>query len=82
MRAFRDANLRVPEDVSVIGFDDIQGAAFLTPRLTTVRQPLRRMGEIAAEQLLARIANGRGRGAHQVSVEPELIKRESTCAPR
>ncbi len=82
MRAFRDANLRVPEDVSVVGFDDIQGAAFLTPRLTTVRQPLRRMGEIAAEQLLARISNGAGRGAQQVSVEPELVKRESTCAPR
>jgi LacI family transcriptional regulator len=82
MRAFRDAGLRVPEDVSVIGFDDIQGAAYLTPRLTTVRQPLRRMGEIAAEQLLARISNGKAHGAQQVSVEPELIKRESTCEPR
>jgi LacI family transcriptional regulator len=79
MRAFRDAGLRVPEDVSVVGFDDIQGAAYLTPRLTTVRQPLRRMGEIAAEQLLARISNGGGRGAQQVSVEPELVMRESTC---
>ena len=82
MRAFRDAGLRVPEDVSVIGFDDIQGAAYLTPRLTTVRQPLRRMGEIAAEQLLARISNGGGQGAQQVSVQPELVKRESTCEPR
>jgi DNA-binding LacI/PurR family transcriptional regulator len=79
MRAFRDAGLRVPEDVSVVGFDDIPGAAYLTPRLTTVRQPLRRMGEIAAEQLLARISNGGGRSTQQVSVEPELFVRESTC---
>jgi DNA-binding LacI/PurR family transcriptional regulator len=79
MRAFRDAGLRLPEDVSVIGFDDIQGAAYLTPRLTTVRQPLRRMGEIAAEHLLARISKPGRRGSQQVSVEPELIMRESTC---
>jgi len=82
MRAFRDAGLQVPEDVSVIGFDDIQGAAYLTPRLTTVRQPLRRMGEIAAEQLLARIVNGGKCGGQQISVEPELVMRESTCKPR
>jgi DNA-binding LacI/PurR family transcriptional regulator len=79
MRAFRDAGLRVPEDVSVVGFDDIPGAAYLTPRLTTVRQPLRRMGEIAAEQLLARISNGGGCSTQQVSVQPELFVRESTC---
>ena len=82
IRAFRDAGLRVPEDISVVGFDDIQGAAYLTPRLTTVRQPLRRMGEIAAERLLARISDGIGNHAPQVSVPPELIIRESTCEPR
>jgi len=82
MRAFRDAGLRVPEDISVVGFDDIQGAAYLTPRLTTVRQPLRRMGEIAAERLLTRISNVSKNGAQQVSVAPELVIRESTCEPR
>jgi DNA-binding LacI/PurR family transcriptional regulator len=82
MRAFRDAGLRVPKDISVVGFDDIHGAAYLTPRLTTVRQPLRRMGEIAAERILAKIANGMGSGAQQISVEPELVIRESTCEYR
>lgn len=82
VRAFRDAGLRVPEDVSVIGFDDIQAAAYLTPRLTTLRQPLRRMGEIAAEQLLGRLSNGSSIRSQQISVEPELIVRESTCEPR
>jgi DNA-binding LacI/PurR family transcriptional regulator len=79
MRAFRDAGLRVPQDISVVGFDDIHGAAYLSPRLTTVRQPLNQMGEIAAEQLLTRIMNGTKSGAQQVSVEPELVVRESTC---
>lgn len=82
VRAFLDAGLRVPQDISVIGFDDIHGAAYLTPRLSTVRQPLRRMGEIAAEQLLARIVNGGKVGAQQISVEPELVIRESTCECR
>jgi DNA-binding LacI/PurR family transcriptional regulator len=82
VRAFRDAGLQVPEDVSVIGFDDIQAAAYLTPRLTTLRQPLRRMGEIAAEQLLARVSNGARVRSEQISVDPELIIRESTCEPR
>src|ERR1019366_7260834 len=47
--------LRVPDDVSVVGFDDIQSAAYQNPALTTVRQPLREMGRIAAETLLRRI---------------------------
>lgn len=82
VRAFRDAGLRVPEDISVVGFDDILAAAYLTPRLTTVRQPLRRMGELAAQQLLARISNGHCRCPQEISVEPELVIRESTCAAR
>ena len=78
MRAFRDAGLRVPQDISVVGFDDIHEAAYLTPRLTTVRQPLRRMGEIAAERLLTRVVNEAKAVAEQISVEPELVIREST----
>ncbi|MCI0623604.1 MAG: LacI family transcriptional regulator [Acidobacteria bacterium] len=79
IRALREAGLRVPEDVSVVGFDDIQSAAFQNPGLTTVRQPLRKMGELAAETLLARIANRKGKShPKQIMVEPELVVRGTT----
>jgi len=80
IRAFRDAGLRVPEDISVVGFDDVQAAAYLTPRLTTVRQPLRQMGELAAMHLLQRIS-AKNSYPGEIFVEPELVVRESTFAP-
>jgi len=55
IHALREAGRRIPEDVSIVGFDDIQSAAFQNPGLTTVRQPLRQMGVLAAETLLQRI---------------------------
>lgn len=81
IRALREAGLRVPEDVSVVGFDDIQSAAFQNPALTTVRQPLRKMGEIAAESLLRRIAGNDGIPA-TITVQPELIARGTTSSAR
>jgi len=82
IRALREAGHRVPEDVSVVGFDDIQSAAFQNPGLTTVRQPLREMGVIAAETLLRRInAGAKSLYPKVITVEPELIVRASTCAP-
>jgi LacI family transcriptional regulator len=77
IRALRDAGLRVPEDVAVIGFDDIPIASYNTPSLTTIRQPLRRMGEIAARSLLDRLQK-KPSGPEEVAVEPELVIREST----
>lgn len=77
IRALDDAGLRVPEDVSVIGFDDIQLASYSNPALTTIRQPLREMGEIAARTLLDRIEN-RSEYVPEIAVEPELIVRQST----
>lgn len=83
IRALRDSGLRVPDDVSVVGFDDIQSAAYQNPGLTTVRQPLREMGRLAAEIVLRRIKRPEsGPQAGQTTVEPELIVRETTCAPR
>jgi DNA-binding LacI/PurR family transcriptional regulator len=80
IRALREAGWQVPEDVSVVGFDDIQNAAYQNPGLTTVRQPLREMGRIAAEILLKRI-NRPGSELHDKHiVEPELVVRETTCA--
>jgi DNA-binding LacI/PurR family transcriptional regulator len=80
IRALREADLRVPDDVSVVGFDDIQSAAYQNPALTTVRQPLREMGRIAAETLLRRIRRS-GTDLHggETMVEPKLIIRETTC---
>lgn len=75
--AFREAGLRVPADISVVGFDDIPGAAFANPALTTVRQPLMRMGEIAARTLLDRI-EGRGTDRPEIAIEPEFVIRDST----
>jgi len=77
--ALREAGLHVPKDVSVVGFDDIQSAAFQNPRLTTVRQPLRQMGKIAAETLLRRIRKPAGRNTKQITVEPELVVRDTTA---
>jgi DNA-binding LacI/PurR family transcriptional regulator len=78
MRAFQEAGLRVPEDVSVVGFDDIVSAAFCIPSLTTVRQPLKKMGRIAAETLLARIEDA-AEVKPEIAVEPELVIRKSTA---
>lgn len=82
IRALQEEGLRVPHDVSVVGFDDIPGAAFHMPSLTTVRQPLTRMGEVAAQSLLDRI-EGKKDGPPEIAIEPELVVRESTApAPR
>jgi LacI family transcriptional regulator len=80
IRALREARLRVPDDVSVVGFDDIESAAYQNPALTTVRQPLREMGRIAAETLLLRIrrSEAHSNGA-ETMVEPKLMIRETTC---
>lgn len=78
IRALQEQGLRVPQDVSVMGFDDIPVAAFNTPTLTTVRQPLARMGQVAAQTLLERIA-GRDVYPSEIAIEPELVVRESTA---
>lgn len=79
VRALREAGLRVPEDVSVVGFDDIQSAAFQSPPLTTVRQPLRKMGMVAAETVLRRINSPDSDSSPNiVKIAPELIVRASS----
>src|SRR5262249_42634628 len=81
--AIREAGYRVPEDISVIGFDDIPAAAFHYPALTTIRQPLHEMGKLAAEHLLQRISNVADAPLpEEVMVEPELVIRQSTSQVR
>jgi DNA-binding LacI/PurR family transcriptional regulator len=81
IRALHEAGLRVPQDVSVLGFDDIQAASYHVPSLTTIRQPLHDMGSLAASLLLKKMAHERQPDV--VKVEPELMVRESSGpAPR
>jgi len=78
IRAFQEAGLRVPEDISVVGFDDIRIAVHNNPSLTTVRQPLQEMGEIAARTLVNRI-EGLEDFRAEIAIEPEFVVRESTA---
>ncbi len=80
IRACMNHGLQVPNDVSIIGFDDIQSAAFHNPSLTTIRQPLNQMGRVAARILLQRI-RGQATFPDLVPIHPELVIRESTCPP-
>ena len=81
MEAVRDAGKRIPDDVSIVGFDDIPQAAQVNPTLTTVRQPLEQMGRTAARMLLEIIGNPE-RPAARVELPTELIVRASTRTPR
>jgi LacI family transcriptional regulator len=78
IRTLRDAGLNVPGDVSVVGFDDILSAAYYTPSLTTVRQPLTEMGKRGAQVLLERIANREAPFPSEIVMAPELVVRESS----
>lgn len=83
IRALAEAGFSVPGDVSVVGFDDIQMAAYCTPSLTTVRQPLHEMGKRGARLLLDRIANPASTElSAELVMQPELVVRESTGKAR
>jgi DNA-binding LacI/PurR family transcriptional regulator len=75
--AFQEAGLCVPDDISVVGFDDIPSAAFNSPGLTTVRQPLQRMGQIAAKTVIDQI-EGTAEYVAEIAIEPEFVVRAST----
>ncbi|MFC9327447.1 LacI family DNA-binding transcriptional regulator [Kitasatospora sp. NPDC057015] len=82
LRALHESGRAIPEDVSVVGFDDIPEAAYFTPPLTTVRQGFAELGRRALELLVAELAAGAGSPQH-VLVSPEMVLRRSTGpAPR
>jgi len=85
MRVLAGKGIRVPEDCSVIGFDDIGPASLCTPALTTVRQPMELMGATAAEIVIADVAAVRESLGYQAVVQkmaPELVVRQSTAPAR
>ncbi|HTV04628.1 MAG TPA: LacI family DNA-binding transcriptional regulator [Acidobacteriaceae bacterium] len=84
VRGLTEAGLRVPEDCSVAGFDDILPAGVATPGITTIRQPLREMGLLATEQMLKALNQGQGSGAQEAGlhmVRPKLVVRTSSAQP-
>jgi DNA-binding LacI/PurR family transcriptional regulator len=80
MRSIRMHGLRVPEDISVAGFDDLFVASYTEPPLTTVRQPMRRMGQLAMENLI-KLMSGQ-ESVVRIKINAELIVRESTARVR
>lgn len=76
-RALAEAGLRVPDDISVVGFDDIEAVSYTTPPMTTIRQPLEQIAE-SALNLLMDILDGNTLKTTRVILQPELIVREST----
>lgn len=75
-RAISEAGLKVPDDISVIGFDDIEAAAFATPPLTTIRQPFVEIARTAFN-LLMQVLSGEHLETTQIVLPPELIVRQS-----
>ncbi|MGH8869764.1 MAG: LacI family DNA-binding transcriptional regulator [Actinomycetes bacterium] len=79
LRAFREAGVRVPDDVSVVGFDDVPEAEFFPPPLTTVAQDFDEVGRLSIDLLLHRLEGGRP--ASSPVVPPRLVVRESSGPP-
>ncbi|WP_345450814.1 LacI family DNA-binding transcriptional regulator [Arthrobacter gyeryongensis] len=79
LRAFSEAGVRVPGDVSVVGFDDQPESGYFTPPLTTVRQDFEELGRRCMDLMLDGIEDGQSVGT--TVVEPELVVRRSTSAP-
>lgn len=80
IRALYESGRQVPDDVSVLGFDDIESASYQTRSLTTVGQPLKEMGRLAAENVLRRAQSAEGLESTptEIVVAPELVERETT----
>lgn len=79
--AARQAGVRIPQDLSVVGYDDLPFSRWAGPPMTTVRQPLVRMGATAARMVVA-LAAGEELEQHRVELSTELVVRQSTAAPR
>jgi DNA-binding LacI/PurR family transcriptional regulator len=84
MRALYKAGRTVPQECSVIGFDDVPQSAFASPGLTTIRQPMEKMGEDAAQWMVESLRDAASAGPELTLrrlMKPELVRRDSTAAP-
>jgi LacI family transcriptional regulator len=81
MRAARELGLSIPEDVSIVGYDDLSVSEWVGPQLTTVRQPLREMATTAAHMVFS-LARGQHPPNERIDLATELVVRESTCPPK
>jgi LacI family transcriptional regulator len=82
VRALSKAGIRVPEQCSVIGFDDVAHSSLLTPALTTIRQPMPEMGKMAVSIVsegITAVQEKRKIVAQHRKLTPELVVRDSTC---
>jgi len=78
IKAIRESHLRIPDDVALVGYDDVEIAAYLYPALTTVRQSSRQIGALAAKLLLDELENGKASSPKRIVLKPELVIRETT----
>ena len=81
MDAVRNRNLRIPEDISILGFDDIPQASHIHPALTTINQPLEKMGRVAA-QMLVDLLHHPEKVADRIELPTQLVVRDSCSSPR
>ena len=79
--AATQAGYRVPEDISFIGYDDVEMARFASPPLTTIRHPKAELGQLAVELLVSRVRN-KELTVEALNVQPELVIRNSVAPPR
>jgi len=81
MKAVKDRGLAIPEDISIIGYDDIPMSSFLSPALTTIRQDRGVLGRLAVEMLME-VIEGHSTGPKQITIPPKFVLRESTSPPK
>ncbi|MDX1430095.1 MAG: substrate-binding domain-containing protein, partial [Rhodothermales bacterium] len=81
LTALRERDVRVPEEISVTGFDDVPSASYYPPPLTTARVPVRYLGEVAVETLVDRLSTQSSRTPLRRTLDVELVVRESTAPP-
>jgi LacI family transcriptional regulator len=80
LNRFREHGWRIPQDLSVVGFDDVAAARIVYPALTTVQQPLQLIGQMAAREVINAITNGVK--DEQLVLTPQLVVRNSTAPAR